>query len=335
MDLQPPTIYVSVASYCDPMLPQTLDNCLAMARYPQNLRFGLCWQYDTAQPIDLSRFKADKRFRFSEHPIQESEGGCWARAIAQKMWEGETYTMQIDSHMVFAPGWDANLVRMMRAFPSEKPMISMITPLFDQSDDGRIRRQTHHGIRATKIADWQKNSGWAPWFDWGLNVYGGPVRNRFLSGMFVFTLGIWNEQVQQDPHHYYWGEEFALTLRSFTQGYDIFLPDEMIIWHMLFKNSPPRRHWEHGLDVVQDKNKRAFEHLRKLAYSRQPDDQSSLGCFGLGSVRDVAEFERFSGMDLKNKRAHPDVYLGRPPDPITIKNESDWSTCIPIEQYLK
>ena len=38
-------IFVSVAAYRDPELLPTLADCLAKAREPDRLRFGICWQY--------------------------------------------------------------------------------------------------------------------------------------------------------------------------------------------------------------------------------------------------------------------------------------------------
>lgn len=335
MDNSQPRIFVSIASYCDPALPRTLDNCLAMARHPENLRFGTCWQFDDDQEINLGRFKADRRFRFSEHSYQESQGGSWARSIAQQFWDGEDYALQVDSHMALARGWDISLIRMMRTLPADKPLITMIAPLFRNDDKNNVRRQTHLGIRSTKLADWKEQLGWAPWFDWGERNTQSPGRCRFLSGQFVFTLGLWTDEVRQDPQHYYWGEEFALTLRSFTHGYDLFLPDEIVAWHMEHLDRPPRRHWEHGEEAVRSKNRLAFERLRKLAYSDDPQDQECLGPYGLGRQRSRKEYERFAGIDLKNKRAHPHVYSGRNPDPVTIRTEVDWEACMTFEAYSR
>jgi hypothetical protein len=332
MDRSQPTIFVSVASYVDPMLPWTVDCCLANARFPENLRFGLCWQFDESTLVDLSRFKADRRFRISEHHCRDSQGGSWARSIAQEFWDGETYTMQIDSHTALEPHWDESLVRLMRRMPAEKPLITMIAPLFWFDAQHRLRKQRDLGIRTTRVADWKKQGGWSPWFDWAARNTQEPGRNRFISGCFVFTLGVWTEEVRQDPYHYYWGEEFALTVRSYTHGYDLFLPDDMVVWHMNHVDGPPRRHWEHGDDVVARKNKVAFERLRKLAYS---DEHKDLGRYGLGLKRTLQAFERFAGMDLQHKRAHPDVYLGRNPDPITIKTDADWADCVTIEEFQR
>ena len=335
MDNSQPTIFVSIASYCDAELPRTLDDCLAKARYPQNLRFGICWQYDARHPVDLERFRSDRRFRFSEHPIDESEGGSWARNISQQLFDGETYAMQIDSHMAFAPGWDSSLVGMMGLLPADKPLISMIAPLFRIRENCRIEKQTDLGVRYTRLAEWKEQSGWAPWFDWGLASERNQCRNRFISGQFIFTLGLWTDEVRQDPDHYYWGEEFALSLRSFTHGYDFFLPDKIVIWHMEHVKSAPRRHWEHGSTVIASKNKIAFDRLKKLAYTQDPAEQKSLGRYGLGRRRTLAEYERFAGIDLINKRAHPDVYIGRGPDLLTINDDADWAKCMTLEVFAK
>jgi glycosyltransferase involved in cell wall biosynthesis len=333
MDQTKPKIFVTIASYCDPELPRTLDNLLANARHPENLCFGICWQFDTEQPVDLSRFEGDARFKFSTHRIEESGGGSWARNIAQAFWEGEDYVLQIDSHMAFAPGWDASVVRMMRTLRADKPLLTMIAPLFRIDDKNGLRKRTDLGIRVSRLSQWRAQSGWTPWFDWGQAGLGAETRNRFLSGQFIFTLGKWTEEVRQDPEHYYWGEEFALALRSYTHGYDFFLPDAFVAWHMEHVKGTLRRHWEHGEDVVAAKNAVAFDRLRKLAYSEDPEDARSLGRYGLGSVRSRAQFERFAGIDLGNKRAHPDVFLGVPPNPITIASDDDWADCVTFEGY--
>ena len=235
--------------------------------------------------------------------------------------------------MAFAPGWDESLVRMMRTLPAGKPLITMIAPLFQFDDKDRVRRQTGRGIRTIKMAQWEEPGGWAPWTVWGIPNTQVPARSRFLSGQFIFTLGAWTSEVRQDPQHYYWGEEFALAVRSYTHGYDMFLPDEMVAWHMRHRHGPPRRHWEHGRDVVARKNKVGFERLRALVYTERPEDGAQLGRYGLGGKRSLSEFERFAGMDLRNRRAHPDVFVGRNPDPVTIKTESDWARCITIEEF--
>ena len=113
------TIFVCIVCEGDPELPYTLDDCLRKAKYPDNLRFGICWQYDRQHPVDMDKFKHDRRFQFVEYSIEQSKSGTWARSMAQQFWNGEPYTLQIDSQMKFEPDWDVTLISMMQRLPLE------------------------------------------------------------------------------------------------------------------------------------------------------------------------------------------------------------------------
>ena len=322
-------IFVSIASYTDPELPRTLRDCLDNARWPDDLRFGICWQGDPAVPVALDAFRADRRFLFDDCSIAQSEGGPWARSRAQRLWSGEEFTLQIDSHMKFEPRWDERVIAMLEALPGPKPLLTVNSPLFWWDDEGRLHRDTARGVPTTRVNHWTAAMGWAPWLDFGPRYRELPGRNRFISGGFVFTLGRWNEDVPQDPDHYYWGEEFSLTVRSFTSGYDLWAPREIVAWHMLHRHGPPRRHWEQGRHIVDAKNAVAFERLRKLVYSAEAE---TLGRYGLGAERTLHDYETYAGFDFPNKRAHPDVFTGRPPDPVTIHGTGDWARCCTVEE---
>jgi hypothetical protein len=76
---------------------------------------------------------------------------------------------------------------------------------------------------------------------------------------------------------------------------------------------------------VQRRNAVAFERLRRLVYS---EDGHSLDPYGLGRLRTLREYEIYAGFDLRGKRAHPDVYTGANPDPVTIRRDEDWDRCL-------
>ena len=320
-------IFVAIASYADPELPRTLEDCSANAEKPEHLRFGICVQEDASAPVPLDKFYCDKRFRFQRRQVEESRGGPWARNIAQSLWRGEPYTLQVDAHMKFEPRWDSKLIDMLESMPSKKPVITMNAPLFHYDEEGVLHRRLDMGVPTTRVSDWRAENGWAPWFDFGPPNQQTPGRTRFINGNFAFSRGVWNVEVPQDPEHYYWGEEFNVTVRSFTWGYDLFLPTEVVAWHMHHQNAVPRRHWEKGEDVVARRNAVAFDRLERLIYGK--DGSSDLGPYGLGPYRTLRDYEIYSGFDLRNRRAHPDVFSGRNPDPVTIKTEDDWRSCVP------
>ncbi len=325
-------IFVAIAAYTDPELPRTLEDALATAAAPNRLRFGICWQADRSSPIDLGRFRRDARFRFFDTTIQESLGGPWARNIVQSMWRGEAYTLQVDSHMKFEPDWDSRLIEMLESLPSEKAILSVNSPLFWYDQDGELHRRFDMGVPTTKVSAWNSGPEGVPWFDFGPPNTQNPGRTRFVNGNFAFSRGIWNVEVPQDPVQYYWGEELNVTIRSFTWGYDFFLPKEIVVWHLDHRNGPPRRHWEHGEDVVQRRNAEALARLRQLLSSH---DSPVRGPYGCGSVRTLSDYEVYAGIDFRAGTAHPDVFTGVNPDPVTIRSERDWRSCVTFEEFQR
>jgi hypothetical protein len=322
------SIFVAIASYADPELPRTLGDAVGTARFPDRLRFGICWQADPQRPLALDAFRRDARFRFDDTTTHASQGGPWARNRAQSLWRGEPYTLQVDSHMKFEPEWDSKLIDMLESMPGAKPLLTMNAPLFHYDDDGVLHRRHDMGVPTTTMREWGPPA-WAPWLDFGPPNTRNPARARFVNGGFAFTRGQWNVEVPQDPDHYYWGEEFSVTVRSFTWGYDLFLPSEVVAWHMDHRRGPPRRHWEHGPAVVQARNAVACERLHRLVYSGEAE---SLVPYGLGHVRSLRDYEIYAGFDLARRRAHPDVYTGVAPDPVTIRSPADWDLCLSWEE---
>ena len=57
-------IFVQIASYRDPELIPTIKDCIAKAKYPKRLTFGICWQHSIDDEWDtLDEYKDDPRFR--------------------------------------------------------------------------------------------------------------------------------------------------------------------------------------------------------------------------------------------------------------------------------
>lgn len=68
-------------------------------------------------------------------PATEATGPCKARMLAQKLWAGEEYYLQIDSHMRFVPGWDDQLVQWLAACEQQaqfgKAVLSTYPPSYE------------------------------------------------------------------------------------------------------------------------------------------------------------------------------------------------------------
>lgn len=314
------TIFVALASYCEPELVDTIESCLAMARRPENLRFGICHQYDNTSPLTdehcLDRYSQDTRFRYLLYDYRDSRGGCWARNIAQQLYRGETYTLQIDAHTRMIESWDTLLIGMLESLPADRPLITQFPPLYWFEGNDVIYQHIDDLSQVnTAVATEWKPEGQIEHLQKLLpenNHF--PRRTRFLSGAFVFTRGEWNEVVRQDPEHFYTGEEFALALRSYTHGYDLFDPSQIVAWHRLHPDTN-RKFWDDNEDSEVLKRHEAAMHRLRLLFNGDPDGE--LGRYGLGSARTLGDYRIYSGLDCNTQSIHQDARNGVPPDPVT------------------
>ena len=183
-----PTIFVAIAAYADPSLPRTLGDAVSLAHAPDCLRFGICWQDDPAHLVELDAFRRDPRFRFIDRTTTESRGGPWARNLAQSLWRGEPYTLQIDSHMTFEPGWDRALIATLESMPAEKPLLTMNAPLFFVDDQDVLHRREDMGVPTTRVNGWRAPD-WAPVVRFWPAEHSAPRSHPFRQRQFRVYAG--------------------------------------------------------------------------------------------------------------------------------------------------
>ena len=307
-------IFVSIASYRDPQLLPTIADCLAKARYPQDLRFTICWQHATdepAPPVD------DPRFRVIDVDFRASRGACWARAEIMQLWSGEEFYLQIDSHHRFVPEWDRRLLELVELTGSAKPVISTYPPPFTPGDPHQLinepmqinfDRFTEDGIptfKPTPIID--------PDRTW-------PLRARFLGACFLFTIGDFVSQVPYDPELYFIGEEITLAIRAYTHGFDLFHPPDVVAWHY-YTRAAEVKHWDdHRSGTLLgepwfEMDRRSRTKVASMLVGRHP------GPFGDGTARTLQEYEAYVGLDFARRRVQDHTLTGlEPPNPPARRN---------------
>ena len=206
---------------------------------------------------------------------------------------------------------------MSQSLPSAKPLITGFPPLYFR-EHGRDVFRGHPDLSVvptTVIEDWTEQG----WIHHPTKVVPAnqaiPRRTRVLSGAFIFALGGWNVEVRQDPLHVYAGEEFALTLRSYTSGYDLFNPTSVVLWH---RNHPqPNRKYitDFPPSEVRERHEQAWCRLRTLLAG---DPDRELEPYSLGREWTLEDYRLFSGLDCAAWTIHPDARNGVPPDPVTL-----------------
>jgi hypothetical protein len=319
------TIFIQIASYRDPQLIPTIKSILKTAKHPENLRFGIARQYHPEDNFDnLDDYRNDSRFRILDILYTESTGVCWARNQVQQLYSGETYTLQIDSHMRFEKNWDEEFINMLIDLQNQghpKPLLTGYVSSFDPDNDpqGRVNepwrmafdRFTPEGVvffLPEVIPGWKDLNG--------------PVRSRFYSAHFCFTLGEFSVEVQHDPEYYFHGEEISIAVRAFTHGYDLFHPHKVLIWHEYTRKGRTKQ-WDDDSTWYTKNISSHSKNRRILGVDGEKFDGDLK--YGFGKERTVQDYEKYAGIRFENRSVQQyTIDKQYPPNPYDFENEEDW-----------
>lgn len=204
---------------------------------------------------------------------KDSMGLTWARSQAQQLYDGEEFVLQIDSHMRFAKGWDTKIISMLEKCPSNKPVMSHLPAVYtppydlDSSNGTNIRtiKEINEGTKTTLSA----TVIYEP-------LPARPLRTAFIAGAYVFGPGQSILEVPADPFLYFGQEEMNIAVRLWTHGWDIFAPNEMVLYH-LYKNDfntsklKVKMHWENqSWPALNAKAEKRMSHIFEIEKSTDP-----------------------------------------------------------------
>ena len=319
-------IFIQIASYRDPELVKTIEDCIRNAKKPKNLVFGIARQFHTDDKFDdLSKWKDDKRFRVLDIPYLESQGACWARHLIQQLYDGEEYTLQIDSHMRFEKDWDDTLIKMIKQLQKKghkKPLLTGYVSSFNPDNDPQERVQEPWQMAFDRFIP-EGAVFFLPETILGWQDLTEPIPSRFYSAHFCFTVGQFSKEVQHDPEYYFHGEEISIAARAYTHGYDLFHPHKVVIWHEYTRKGRTKQ-WDDDKKWVERNNKCHLKNRKLFGMDGEVYNPEEFGEFGFGTERTLRDYEKFSGL-LFSKRAVQQYVLDKqyPPSPI-IEDEQEW-----------
>tara|TARA_B110000503_G_scaffold139065_1_gene226582 strand:- start:82 stop:1083 length:1002 start_codon:yes stop_codon:yes gene_type:complete len=300
------SIFISIPSYQDPLLLETICSAYENAENKDQLRFGVCEQAETGIDLESIKFKHLINYELV-HPLM-AKGPCWARARIQNFINNEQYYLQIDSHTIFAKNWDRILVNYHswiesclqnnfvitgypRAFKPNKELTSFnLNTAFKETlglafHENKLFDDGHYSMQKSFPAGTDK-----------------PAKGLLVAGGFIFTKSKFVQEIPYDPKFYFHGEELSLALRLFTHGWDVAHIPRVPLFHLYtdVDNLLRKLHWdpEDEKDRVikwNELDKKSKERLTHLVHNQLE------GLYGLGSHRTVEEFGRICGIDLLNK----------------------------------
>jgi hypothetical protein len=291
-------IFVSIAAYRDPELGPTLADCVAKAARPENLVFGVCWQRAAGEPAPLEFSRVTLRLIGLDW--RESRGACWARAQVMKLWDGEDWFFQIDSHHRFAANWDLTLLAQAAATGAEKPLLTANGAPYEPGAPPEPGRPTL--LSFDRFDDDGLLYHGAGYFDAAPGD--APLPARFVSAHCLFAPGRFATEVPYDPDLYFHGEEISLALRAYTHGYDLFHPSAHVMWHH-YARPDCAKHWtdhDRAQGAQPDWRQRDALSREKLRRLLQNGEQGRYGC---GGARSLADYEAYAGVDFRGRVGAP------------------------------
>tara|TARA_R100000808_G_C2149091_1_gene157412 strand:+ start:73 stop:1038 length:966 start_codon:yes stop_codon:yes gene_type:complete len=307
-------IFLSIASYQDPLLRYTIDSAFRNAKYKKDLVFGVFDQ--SLQKLDFNHSFINMRYKTCDP--EDARGVCYARSkIQTDLYDNEEIYMQIDSHTIFDASWDEYLLNeyekandwlinpLITGYPRGFEVIIANDQYVDCPQEYLFKKSfdISHESTIVMIVKTPFTS------DRFCAIEGHAInpckqyRGFFISGGFIFTSGNFVNDVPYDPEIYFMGEEQTLALRAYTQGYDIVhVPNTPLYhWYNTEQNELKRPlHWEGKSKMSQEEIDAGFTRAMHVLKGKD------FSKYGLGKKRTTFSYEKLSGIDYVHKRIAPD-----------------------------
>lgn len=250
------SIFVSIASYRDKQLSKTIKSLINNARYPKDLHIGVLDQAEKNKWANLDF--VDTKLTHKKMHMKDARGAGYARKICMEMYSGEDFFFQIDSHMRFAPNWDARMMTMLsqsqEIAKNDKVILSQFPAPYLLWTNGKEHYPEKDPIfwsdpSWTSVV-WTWRGMWAGNREF-MSDKSKPCPSHTVLAGYVFAPGNLVQEVPYDPRISFMGEELCFAIRAYTRGWDIYAPNEMLVWHYYTRKEDPKV-WNQRDDMTRE-----------------------------------------------------------------------------------
>ena len=301
-------IFLSISSYKDPLLVNTLQSAYENAHHKENIIFAVVDQSESR--LDLEEFSFIEQIRYLHLDGKYARGCAWARSLAQSLFMGEDYFFQVDSHTIFEDGWDEYFIKYYRDISKKfyRPVISNYPRNFEVIDlEKKSYNKYQQDDKSTHVMVIDKENVFKDgYFSMKKGIPSGDnnIKKGFLiAGGCIFSAGSIINDVPYDPFLYFDGEEDSLAWRLFTNGYSIFhTPDTPLFHYYVNPSNVIKRpfHWDQTENIDRPTN---WHDLKQIG--RQRLDLIVEGKinppYGVGNDKTFKDYADFSGLNIPRK----------------------------------
>ena len=319
-------IFVSIASYRDPECGKTINSLYANADNPFSIDVGVCQQNRFSDEDCVEVYeglaKAWAPMVYTDQigvirmNYKDAAGPCFAREqIEEKLYGGQTYFLQIDSHMRFSKGWDTFLIKELGATGDDKAILTGYPP------ERNLATTLNLGLQpATFLRPRFGDETMYPVFE-GPSVVGIPMKpfpTLGWSGCFSFSRGELHRTVPylKNVPYLFFGEEFTMSCLYFVFGYNFYAPTKMPCV-TTFDREYRHTFWELKTSDRKELEEQSMNYIYNLLGFTYSKDEGTIKRTSKGPevVRPLDQWLNLMGVDIEKRTLTPHGKAGVTPQP--------------------
>ena len=319
------SVFIQLASYHDAELLPTIQDLISKSSGKVFLHFGVHNSYfeDNLYPgnfIQDSIVGDHAHYKISvvHSKFPDNIGVNASRYVANELYDGEDFYLQIDSHMVFCYHWDLRLIKVVEDSQAQgiaKPILSNYISGYKLDSNNKEEYKKYLSRQQSNERFMEHFLGGTSWTSGfitteGTNEFNSTIElclnvsltkeqikdifdDMVLSACFIFTVGSFSK-IKPNRSIMYFADESLIAIRAYTHGFTLVKTSEVYCKHLSKFWS---REWEdsHRRDVKVDIDALDKDKWDKLKHESIKVVRSMLlnnviGKESLGSERDFFGF---------------------------------------------
>ena len=293
------SIFIQIASYHDFELPKTIISAVKQKSGNHKITFGVFNCYYESNDIFIPPVE---NLNIIEKMAPDGIGVGKSRNIANSLYNGEDYYLQIDSHTRFEKDWDDYLVSEIKKFQDcgiKKPLITTYPGIYRYDDELNEVIDPSQGVSRISLDDVPGTFKSLLIPGQGAFSLNGSVIQKSVAAGFIFTIGEF-AKINFNEKIMFWGEEILTAARAWTRGFDLLMPSKQVLYHLYYEphnrmQKSNRRHiWKDFPDIFDANDKISKDEIKDIFILEKISEE------GLGSERSLSDFESYTGLNFKN-----------------------------------
>lgn len=292
------SIFVQIPSYHDYELKRTIVDAIKQSSGSHIINFGVHVTYFDNIDFDIPDLP-NVRLEISKAPKNIGVGA--SRYIANSLYSGEDYYLQIDSHMRFEKNWDHNLITdyLDKKAHGANPVISAYPGAYEYNNGSlNILNSKAHVAYTDFIQELSFQGDVVP-HQRAVGNFSNNIFTRSVSAASIFSDGS-IASIKPNKKIFFWGEEILTAVRLFTHGYDLMLPVSQNLYHLYYKPEDGFKNLRRqvGVDFEQESILMDIESKKEIESIIL---NNIVGEYALGSSRTLADYQEYARIDFTNK----------------------------------